>query len=410
MLTLQRWIAFAAGLFVQFNILVGGQTAGAASAGGYGYRASDFICVVCVLLLLSIAYNSSRIFSAYVYAIGVVVLFAPVVLLRNDYTVTIGIRYILYSLSGLYLAAILTEQRTMAWFCSGMIAGLVAAIGVFVLQNASISRATLLSWGLIAGYAADYGGYIRDTPRYSGLWGHPNEAGHIGALAAAAGIYFYVAERKIIPLAIVVTGLMAFFYFTLSRGGLIAAAATIAIAILLPRSGRIVDPRFLIGLLFVAAAGLIASQLDFLSSRFAGDANVSGNLAERLDTTLAGIQIALTHPLGLSITDFVSELDSITGGVGSPHNGFVLIGAVLGLVPLIAIVWAITMSFRIEAAPDYFFAYLSLQMCISNFFEQMPGSIPYIFALTLVLGHAYLKTGLGSPLRCGRSEPMVSPA
>lgn len=410
MLTLQRWVAFAAGLFVQFNILIGGQTEGAATAGGYGYRASDFICVLCVLLLVSMTYNSNRIFSAYVYVIGIVLLFAPTVLLRNDYTVTIGIRYILYSISGLYLASILTEQRTMSWFCYGMIAGLVAAVGVFVLQNASIARSTLLSLGLIAGYANDYGGYIRDTPRYSGLWGHPNEAGHVGALAAAAGVYFYVAERKILPLAIVCAGIVGFFYFTLSRGGLIASAVPIAVAVMLPRSGKILDARFLGGLAFLAILALGASQLDFLFSRFTSDQNASGNLAERLDTTLAGIRIALTQPLGLSVTDFVSQLDSITGGVGSPHNGFVLLGAVLGTAPLVVVVWAIAMSFKVEYLPDLFFAYLSLQLCVSNLFEQMPASVPYIFALSLLIGHAFLKTKLGSSLRCIQPEPAALPS
>ena len=123
----------------------------------------------------------------------------------------------------------------MRWFCTGIIAGLCGSIGIFVLQNASIARSTLLSWGLIAGYAHDYGGYIRETPRYSGLWGHPNEAGHVGALASAAGIYFYIVERKIVPLAIVSAGLLALFYFTLSRGGLIAGFAPIAIALIIPR-------------------------------------------------------------------------------------------------------------------------------------------------------------------------------
>src|SRR5580698_1275505 len=131
MLTLQRWVAFAAGVVVEFNILIGGQTEGAAAAGGYGYRASDFVCVICILLLISLTYSSNRIFSAYVYAICVVLLFAPVALLRTDYTITIGIRYILYSFSGLYLASILTEQRTMSWFCYGIVAGFVASIGVF---------------------------------------------------------------------------------------------------------------------------------------------------------------------------------------------------------------------------------------------------------------------------------------
>jgi hypothetical protein len=410
MLTLQRWVAFAAGVVVEFNILIGGQTEGAAAAGGYGYRASDFVCVICILLLISLTYSSNRIFSAYVYAICVVLLFAPVALLRTDYTITIGIRYILYSFSGLYLASILTEQRTMSWFCYGIVAGFVASIGVFALQDGSISRSTLLSWGLMAGYATEIGGYIRDTPRYSGLWGHPNEAGHVGALAAAAGVYFYVTQRKILPLVVVSACLVALFYYTLSRGGLIAGGATLAIAVLIPRNGKILDPRVLTGLFFIVVVALVVSQFDFLFVRFAGDDNATGNFSERLDTTLAGIQVMLKHPLGLSVADFISELDGLSGGVGSPHNGFVLIGAVLGLGVLIAIMWAIAMSFKTGETTDIFFRYFALQVCISNLFEQLPASLPYIFAFTLLIGHAFVKTRLGRALRGVQLGPSPLPS
>ena len=399
MLIMQRCVAFAAGLFLIFNILVGGQTEGAAAAGGYGYRASDFVCVICCLLAVTLTYNSNRIFSAYVYAVGVVLLFAPAVLMRNDYTVTIGIRYIMYSLSGLYLASIVSERQTMSIFCYGMIAGLWASVGVFALQDASISKSTLLSWGLIAGYANDYGGYMRETPRYSGLWGHPNEAGHIGALAAAAGAYLYLVHRRISALALVGLGLGAYFYYTLSRGGLIAGIAPLAVALIIPRDGKLTDPRSLLGLAGLAIAVLAASQLDFLFARFTSDANAGGNFEERLGTMIAGLKIALSHPLGLSVTDFLSELDGLTGGVGSPHNGFIFIGAVLGAAPLAVVAWAVAASFMVGDETDLFFAYLSLQVCISNLFEQVPGSVPYIFALTLLIGHAFLKTRLGSALR-----------
>ena len=94
----------------------------------------------------------------------------------------------------------------------------------------------------------------------------------------------------------------------------------------------------------------------------------------------------------------VVSLDSLSGGVGSPHNGFVFMGAVLGAGPLIAMIWAIVSSFKIEAPTDAFFAYLALQICISDLFEQLPATIPYIFFLTLLIGRAFLKTRVGSAL------------
>ena len=148
----------------------------------------------------------------------------------------------------------------------------------------------------------------------------------------------------------------------------------------------------------IGLAALAVSQLDFLSERFAADQNASGNFAERLATTIAGLQVAITHPFGLSVTDFISELDSLSGGVGSPHNGFVFMGAVLGAGPLIAMIWAIATSFKIEEPTDMFFAYLSFQISISYLFEQLPATIPYMFFITLLMGRAFLKTWIGSAL------------
>ena len=88
------------------------------------------ICVAGLLLLTTLAYNSARIVSIYVFVIGIVFIFAPVVLLREGFVVTVGVRYILYSLSGLFLASIVSDEENMTWFCYGMIGGLAASAGV----------------------------------------------------------------------------------------------------------------------------------------------------------------------------------------------------------------------------------------------------------------------------------------
>lgn len=407
----QKYYAFAASFFIEFNILIGGQTDAASAVGGYGYRISDVVCVVGVLLLATLAYNSARILSTYVFVIGVFLIFAPVIFFQYGFSVTVGLRYIFYAISALFLASAISAEENMTWFCYGLIAGLAASVGIFVLQDAEISRSTLLSWGLVAGYADQYGGYLRDTPRYSGLWGHPNEAGHVGALAAGAGAYFYLGKRRIIPAVVLVVSLCAYFYYTLSRGGLIASGATILIALVIPKNGKIADPRLFLSLLLAAALLLAISQLDFISSRFTTDTNAEGNIQERLVSTLAGLRIALTNPLGMSIPDFISELASSTGGVSSPHNGFIFTGAVLGLLPLIAIVAALVMNFRMAETVDVFFAFTSLQICISMMFEQLPGSVPYAFMLSLLMARAFVRSKIGRPLiSSGRASRSVLPA
>lgn len=398
MRTLRNYFAFAASFFIEFDILIGGQTVGASAVGGYGYRISDAVCVVGILLLVTIAYNSARIVSLYIFAIVIVMIFAPVLLFQEGFGVTVGTRYILYSLSGLFLVSVISAEEGMTWFCYGMIAGVAASAGIFVLQDSEISRSILLSWGLVAGYADQYGGYLRETPRYSGLWGHPNEAGHVGALAAGAGAYFYLGKRRIFPLVVLAISLCAYFYYTLSRGGLIAGAATIFIALIVPRDGKIADPKFLFSLLFAALLVLGASQFDLLTSRFASDANVQGNIQERIISTVTGLQIALSHPLGMSIDSFVSLLAGLTGGLSSPHNGFIFMGAILGSLPLIATILTLGINFRVREKVDLFFAYSSLQICLSMMFEQMPGSVPYIFMLSLLMARAFVRSKIGSPL------------
>ena len=152
----QKYYAFAASFFIEFNILIGGQTDAASAVGGYGYRISDVVCVVGVLLLATLAYNSARILSTYVFVIGVFLIFAPVIFFQYGFSVTVGIRYIFYAISALFLASAISAEENMTWFCYGLIAGLAASVGIFVLQDAEISRSTLLSWGLVAGYADQY--------------------------------------------------------------------------------------------------------------------------------------------------------------------------------------------------------------------------------------------------------------
>ena len=318
--------------------------------------------------------------------------------MRDPFTATIATHYLLYSLAGLYLAIVTSREIALTSLCWGLVAGLVGSVGLYALTDSGVPLSTLSSLGLAAGYAAEIGGYIRETPRFSGLWGHPNEAGHVAALASAGGAYLYITQRRIVPAALTALGLIATFYYTLSRGGIISGAAIMAIAVMVSRDGKIFTPRLIVGALLVGAVILASTQLDFIASRFESDQNASGNVAERLTSTIAGFWLIIAYPLGQSSDEFLSLLRAMTGGVGSPHNGFVFMGAVLGLPALIVLIWAIVMNLRLRMSGDLFFALLTLQICISFLFEQLPGTISYSFALGLLFARAYVKTPFGAVL------------
>jgi hypothetical protein len=231
--------------------------------------------------------------------------------------------------------------------------------------------------------------------RYSGLSGHPNEAGHIAALAAAAGAYFAFVQRRFLPTALVAAGLMAVFYYTRSRGGLIAGGAALAIPFAFAR-GRATLLRFVVMSAVAVSLVLVVSQIDFVASRFSDDPNATNNVSDRLGSILAGLQVLLAHPFGMPIGEFISYVAAGSGGVTSPHNGFIFFGGVFGVLPLLVLLTACATSFRVREDIDVFFALFTLQICISLLFEQLPGSYSFAFAICLIGARSFLRTRLGA--------------
>jgi hypothetical protein len=84
-------------------------------------------------------------------------------------------------------------------------------------------------------------------------------------------------------------------------------------------------------------------------------------------------------------------------------------GAVLGLAPLAVFVWSLAMNFRVNSKADLFFAFLALQVSISFLFEQLPGTISYIYMVCLLVARAYLKTPFGRALLPRSASPSSPP-
>jgi hypothetical protein len=409
-------LAFAFGFCLQFDFLIGGNGEGAVATGGYGYRILDFAAfgIACLLGIHSLipiysersgSFLPYRILPLALYSLFVGALFIASALSIEPRTAILADHYILYGVAALYLAVLLDDVMTLDRFCWGLIIGLLATVPIFLLQNSGWSE-TLLNWGMMAGYAPTFDQMTRE--RYSGMWAHPNEAAHVAALAAAAGAYFAFVRRLFLPLALVAGGFLAVFYYTWSRGGLIAVGATLAIPFVIPR-GRATIFRSAVMLAILILAFTLTSQLDFVASRFGDDPNESSNLADRLDSTLSGLQILLTHPLGMSIYDFITRLGSTTG-VWSPHNGFIFFAGIFGLLPLAILLMAIASNFRVQDDVDIFFALLTLQISVSFMFEQLPGCYPYAFAICMIGARAFTKTRIGRQMlvRQSRSSQKLS--
>lgn len=398
-------LVFMVGFCIQFNILVGGNGEGASAVGGYGYRLLDFVALgaACLLGIHSLVpvrdertftFAPYRVLPLILYAVAVGMLFAGAALSPDSRTAILAYHYILYCFAGLYVAVVINDVRALERFCWGLIIGLLGTIPVFVAENSAFAS-KLTEWGLVPGYTPEFGGIVRDLPRYAGLSGHPNEAGHVAALSTAAGAYFALVKRRFLPVALVSLGLITVFYYTWSRGAIIAGSATLAIPFLIP-SGRARVLRLIIMSSILVIVVTFASQLDFITYRFGDDPNVSYNIADRFASILSGAGTMLAHPFGMSIYEFISHVASGSGGVNSPHNGFIFFGGVFGLLPLAVMLIVFVSNLSMRDNVDVFFALLTFQVSLSLMFEQLPGDYPYAFAICLICARAFSRTSIGN--------------
>jgi hypothetical protein len=401
---ISRWkqgFAFLFGFFVQFNILAGGGGEGASATGGYGFRILDVLSVVAFGLLLLHALPPRRVLALGIF-VGFIGLLALLRTLEPTFwtdprTITLATHYVGYSFAGLYVAILCNEDYAVRAFCWGLTGGVLATVPIFVLQDLGYSAA-LISFGLVPGYFGVLALAVGNVPRYSGLWGHPNEAGHIAALAGAAGAYFVFAHRRFMPMAIIAGSLLIIFYYTQSRGGLIAGGAVMLISLLFGKQRRIDLKRLIIVGLLIFGVIEVLLQVDFIVNRFEEDPTNAHNFSERLGSMWAGLLLALGNPFGLSIDVYNSIMES-ESGVGTPHNGFLAFAIILGMVPLGVLLLSFASTFRIRASADAFFLFLTLQVCVSFMFEQLPATYDFAFITCLIVGHAFLRTRVGGELK-----------
>jgi hypothetical protein len=398
--TWQAAVAFVCGFLIQFDVLIGGNGEGAITTGGFGYRATDLLCVGMVVLLGLHALSPRRMvpLSIYVGLIGAMALLRVLdpTFADDGRTVILALHYVGYSFAGLYMASLLVQEGAREKFCWGLILGLLSTIPIFVLQ-ANGASSELIKLGLVPGYYEVLQLDVGDTLRYAGLWGHPNEASHVAALAAPAAAYLVMAQRRLLPVLLTAAALIAVFYYTESRGGLLVGGAVLATPFLFRRSGRINILHPALACIALLVGGALILQIGFISSRFE-DVGTAHNLAERLNTIGVGLGLVLTHPFGMGLYDFMWQVAAGTGGVDSPHNGFIFFAAIFGWLPLAAFLVALARNAFIRSNGDALFALISFGVALSFMFEQLPDAYPFAFVMCTVVGWAFVKTHLGRDL------------
>jgi O-Antigen ligase len=408
---LTKGLIFLFGFFLQFDVLVGGGGEGAAATGGYGYRISDVFCVIAIILLAIYALPPRRLFALAIFGAGIAAM-AGIRVLEPTFsddsrTIILALHYLAYSFAGLYLAILLFNEAGRDAYCWGLILGLLATLPIFVLQDSGNASA-LVNLGLLPGYYQVFRLDFGDTLRYAGLWGHPNEAAHVAALAAPAAAYLFLVQRRVFPLVLVAGALLVTFYYTQSRGGFLAGGGILAVSLLFRREGRIDIVRALLAGVAVVIGVVLISQIGFVSSRFE-DAGTADNFSTRLDSVLFGLQMVITHPFGLSMLEFYSAMSSGTGGIVSPHNGFIFFAVVFGWLPFVLLMAAIIKNLHVRSNQDILFALISFGIVLSSLFEQLPGSYPFAFVICMIVGWAFLNTRLGGALKAAGVHPGASP-
>ncbi len=244
----------------------------------------------------------------------------------------------LVALGGLLVVSVRGDgPSTRTSDLAGLLAGLVllAAVAALPPRPRTVARVVVLVGAAAAVHAIVAG--VAVSGRLSGAGLLANYFGALLAVPAAAGVGLARLERR--ALWIVLSALcVAAIVQTHSRGGAIAAAAGVAVALIAGQPRR----RQIAGVALAAAAGvaliLVANPL--------ADAVVSGRNAEqlhvnnrvRLDAAQLALVEALHHPVkGIGYGEFpkVAAADPHVDLYMNTHNDFLRLAAEAGVATLL---------------------------------------------------------------------------
>lgn len=315
---------------------------------------------------------------------------------------TTGFTY-LYALFFLFFAYLLFKEDKLDIFCRGLLAGFVATSLLLVIDVIMPQR--LAAFGLSVPFdeqaavaAAARGEFVALLSRIAkpgGLWSAGNEAGPALALAAAAAAFLAERQKRFAIFLVFAAIYLLTFTHTLNRSGLVAVTAVGGLLYIRMISRTLLQRSIallLVGTLVLALLapfGLFESLEAVVTGRFSHDTSLTDNIHDRWASLVGGLDVALNYPAGIGFTERYFQLSSITGGISTPHNGFLssAYSAGLGyaLFALGSIAYVLTRSRK-----SSLFMYAALVVLLTYFFEELSFNPAFMAIVSLIIAYAVI--------------------
>ncbi|RYJ02353.1 MAG: hypothetical protein EON47_07780 [Acetobacteraceae bacterium] len=249
------------------------------------------------------------------------------------------VRWVMSLASGYALAALMGWPEARRPVSLGLLAGLLLSFGSIVLDHVTFDPAhadfTVVELEQFV--------WVNGVYRATGIFSHPNAAA--GTVLLAVPLVIGLVEERLLPrlsllLAVGVIG--GVFAITQTRGP--TAFAVLLLLLHLVRRGAAMRRALAFGgvalLLLLLADPLQSPGQGSMMQRLMDADNIQAGASDRIDTVLASLELALSHPLGLG-SAYVAELEARTG-FSATHNGILQLALTGGLPIAILVVAMLT--------------------------------------------------------------------
>lgn len=276
------------------------------------------------------------------------------------------------------------DKRLRPWLFKGFIAGAVGCVGVIVMQAVGLGGLTIsLGW---APQDAVVGAYFADILRVPGMEKNVNGSAAVISLCVPVALGLLDENRVsrlwlFIALATVVIGSA----LTFNRSSILVSGVTIVAWVFLAGRQSIGTGWKVFAVLFITI-GLATYGPPGGWERWDELANLtqSGNFQIRLRSTLFGLDLFFSNPLGMGKAYQVYMENYMRSYVPetthSPHNAFIQIGLMAGFPLLLGIIWKLGLRIISLFRSGSVETWLSLHLFGLFFFETYL-AVPTIISL-----------------------------
>jgi hypothetical protein len=336
------WHIWCLGFFLTANVYL-------VPALSYSPRATDLISLMLSLWILYKigASGVSRAPLLVLLAFNLLPLgwFVYAFLTGDAQTLFLAGRWLLALPWGLALVYTLNAPADRRLFLYGMMWGLLANVGVILLQAAGLDS-VIRSVGL-SSTDSNFGQRVYRTVRFPGLHGHHNASSSVVSLIVPVSLTLYFRYRATVWLPVIgASALMIAVHFTSTRSALLVAGITFATVLLFVRMPRrallLLVLAALVGGAFFTVFGPPGGKL-----RWADLVSTEENVGGRLTTNVSALRLSLEHPLGMGVKAGRQELIA-DSAIPATHNAFLQTSLFFGLLPaLILFVTFVYLLFQI---------------------------------------------------------------